>query len=179
MMLANFWNELSGLFTNMHWVVVLLICLGVIFCIIEAVIPGFGVFGVTGILCEVGGVVVHAVISGSALQVFVLVLIIFLITLTIFLIFVNSAKHGLLAKSAIVENKSSLPNDYREKAENELKSLVGKEGLSLTECKPIGKIRIGQTSYEAQAIGSVIKKGEVVKVVAIEDARIMIDKLTY
>lgn len=176
---SNFWTELGNLFTQMHWVVVLLLCLGVIFCIIEAVIPGFGFFGITGILCEIGGVVVHAVISGSALQVFFLVLIIMLITLILFLIFVNSAKHGLLAKSAIVENKTSLPNDFREKAEEELKHLVGQEGLTLTECRPVGKIRIGQDTFEAQSIGPVIPKGQVIKVISIEDARIMIDKITY
>lgn len=179
MLLANFWAELGNLFTQMHWLVILLLCLGIILCIIEAVIPGFGFFGIAGILCEIGGVVFHAVISGSAVQVFFLILIIVLITLIIFLIFVHSAKRGLLAKSAIVENKSSLPNDYREKAEEELEHLVGKEGLTLTECKPVGKIRIGQDTYEAQSIGPVIKKGEVIKVTSIEDARIMIDRITY
>lgn len=179
MLLANFWNELSGLFVNMHWAVVLLLCLGVIFCIIEAVIPGFGFFGILGVVCEIGGVVVHAIFSGSALQVFFLILIVVLITLIVFLLFVKSAKSGLLAKSAIVENKTALPKDYKEKAEQDLIHLVGKEGLALTECRPVGKIRIDQDSYEAQAIGSIVKKGEVVKVVSIEDARIMIDKITY
>ena len=176
---SNFWTELGNLFVDMHWVVILLLCLGVIFCIIEAIIPGFGFFGITGILCEVAGVVVHAVISGSAVQVFFLILIIVLITLIVFLIFVNSAKHGLLSKSSIVENKTALPKDYREKAEKELKDLIGKEGLTLTECRPVGKIRLGQDTYEAQSVDKVIQKGEVIKVVAIEDARIMIDKLSY
>lgn len=176
MLLANFWTEFCNLFTEMSWIVILLLCLGVILCIIEAVIPGFGFFGIAGILCEIGGIVVHAVVSGSAIQVFCLILIIVLITLLLFLIFVNSAKHGMLAKSAIVETKTSLPKDYREKAENQLKTLIGKEGITLTECRPVGKIKIGQDTYEAQSIGSVIGKGEVIHIKAIEDARIMIDK---
>lgn len=179
MLLANFWAELGGLFTNMSWIVILLLSLGVIFCIVEAVIPGFGFFGIAGILCEIGGVVVHAIFSGSVIQVFFLILIIVLITVILFLIFVNSAKHGLLAKSAIVENKTALPKDYREKTEEHLKELIGKEGLTLTECHPVGKIRIGQNTFEAQSIRAIIEKGEVIKVVAIEDARIMIDKLSY
>jgi len=178
-MLANLWTEFCNLFTQMHWVVILLLSLGLIFCIVEATIPGFGFFGIIGILCEVGAVVVHAVLSGSAAQVFFLILLVVLVVLLIFLIFVRSAKYGLLAKSALVENKTSLPTDYKEKAKDELKSLIGKEGLTLTECRPVGKIRIGQESYEAQSVSTVIEKGEVIKVVAIEDARIMIDKLTY
>lgn len=179
MLLSNFWSEVGSLFVDMHWVVILLLCLGVIFCIVEAIIPGFGFFGIAGMLCEVAGVVVHAIFSGSAVQVLFLVLIIALVALILALIFVNSAKHGLLSKSAIVENKTALPKDFKEKAENELKSLIGKEGLTLTECKPVGKIRIGQESYEAHSIGAVIMKGEVIKVVDIQDARIMIDKLSY
>ena len=179
MILNSFWGEFVNLFTQMHWVVVLLLCLGIAFCIVEAIVPGFGFFGITGILCEIGGIVVHAVISGSVAQVFFLVLLIVLVVGLLFLIFIRSAKYGLLAKSALVENKPSIPNDYKEKAEKELAKLIGQEGLTLTECKPVGKIRIGQNSYEAQSRGMLIQKGEVIKVVAIEDARIMIDKITY
>jgi len=102
-----------------------------------------------------------------------------LVILLLFLIFVRSAKYGLLAKSAIAENKTALPKDFKDKAEKELSALVGKEGLAITECRPVGKIRIEQETYEAQSIGTVIKKGEVIRVVSIEDARIMIDRLIY
>lgn len=179
MLLMNIGTEFINLFTQMHWVVVLLLGLGLVLCIVETAIPGFGIFGVLGILCAIAGVVTHAVLSGSAIQVLFLVLIIFLVIGLLFLIFIHSAKHGLLAKSAIVENKPSIPNDYREKTENQLKPLVGLEGLTLTECRPVGKVRIGQKTYEAQSKGSIIQKGEVVRVVSIEDARIMIDKIMY
>ena len=152
---------------------------GVVFCIVEAFIPGFGIFGILGIVFEIAGVVVHSIISGSVLQVLILIILILLVTFAIFLLFIRSAKCGLLAKSAIVENKSSIPNDYKEKAENELKPLVGQQGTTLTECRPVGKIRIGNNTYEAQSKSSIIKKGEVIVVIAIEDARIMIDKITY
>lgn len=179
MLLANLWTEFTSLFTQMHWVVILLLSIGIVLCIIEAIIPGFGFFGVMGILCEIAGIVVHALTSGSALQVLFLALIVVLVVVLIFLLFIRSAKHGLLAKTAIVENKTALPTDFRKKAEEELKSLIGKEGLAITECRPVGKIRIEQETYEAQSVGKVIPKGDVIKVVAIEDARIMIDKLSY
>jgi membrane-bound serine protease (ClpP class) len=179
MLLASFWTEFVNLFTQMHWIVILLLGLGLVLCLVEAFVPGFGFFGITGILCEIAGVIVHAVFSGSVLQVFCLILVIALLVVVLFLIFIRSAKYGLLAKSAIVENKTALPKDFREKAEDELRVLLGKEGLTLTECKPVGKIRIGQDTYEAQSIGVVIPKGDVIKVVSIEDARIMIDKLSY
>ena len=179
MVLAGFWSEFINLFTQMHWAVILLLTLGLVLCIIEAAIPGFGIFGILGILCEVSAIIVHAVLSKSIAQVFFLMLITLIVVGVLFLLFIHSAKSGLLAKSAIVENKSSIPNDFKQKAEEELKPLIGKEGLALTECRPVGKIRIGQNTYEAQSKSTIIQKGEVVKVVAIEDARIMIDKIQY
>ena len=178
MILANIWTEIASLFTQMHWIVILLLCLGVIFCIVESIIPGFGVFGILGIICELSAIVLHAVFSGSVFQVFLLVLAITLVTVLIFLLFVRSAKHGILAKSALVENKPSIPTDYAEKASEQLKHLIGKEGLTLTDCHPVGKIRVEQNTYEARAL-SFIEKGEVIKVISIEDARIVIDKISY
>ena len=179
MLLANLGTEFVNLFTQMHWIVILLLCIGVVCCIIEAIIPGFGFFGVMGILCEIAAIVVHAIFSGSALQVFLLAALVILVVVLLFLLIIHSAKHGFLAKSAIVENRTALPSDFRKKAEEELKHLIGKEGLAITECRPVGKIRIEQETYEAQSVGKVVPKGDVVKVVAIEDARIMIDKLSY
>lgn len=179
MLLFNIWTEIGKLFTDMHWVVILLLSLGIILCIIEAVIAGFGVFGIAGILCEVAGVVTHAVLSGSAVQVLFLLAVLILITVLLFLLFVRSAKYGLLSKSAIVENKTAIPVDYKEKTDKELKNLIGKEGLTLTECKPVGKIRLGQDTYEAQSRSTVIQKGEVIHVVAIEDSRIIVDRIIY
>lgn len=178
MILANFWAEVTSLFTQMHWVVTLLLCAGVILCLVESVVPDFGILGILGILCEVVAIVLHAIFSGSVLQVFLLVLGVTLVIFLIFLLFVRSAKHGILAKSALVENKPSIPTDYAEKANQKLKELIGKEGLTLTECHPIGKVRIGQDQYEARAL-SFIQKGEVIKVVKIEDANIVIDKINY
>ena len=179
MILANLWEEIVSLFTQMHWVVTLLLCLGIFLCIIEAVVPGFGIFGITGILCEIAGVVTHAVISGSALQVLFLLVVLILLTVLMFLLFVRSAKYGFLAKSAIVENKTAIPTDFPKKAQKELEALVGREGLSLTECRPVGVVRIGDNTYEAISKSTLIKKGEVVKVIAVEDAKLIIDVITY
>lgn len=177
MQLANFGQEFINLFTTMHWAVITLLLVGVVFCLIEALVPGFGVFGILGMVSVVASIITHAIISGSAIQVFIYITITFFILFAIFAIFIRSAKHGLLAKSALVENKSSIPSDYKEKAENKLKPLIGQEGVALTECKPVGKIRIGETAYEAQAVGNFIQKAQKIRVVAIEDARIIIDQI--
>ncbi|MBQ9786207.1 MAG: hypothetical protein IJW25_01950 [Clostridia bacterium] len=179
MVLVNFGEEFVSLFANMHAVVAILLCAGVVLCIIEAIVPGFGVFGILGTLLEVAGIVVHAIISGSALQVLFLIIIIMLVLGLLVFLFLHSAKKGLLAKSALVENKPTIPVDYALKTAAKLLPLVGKEGLTLTDCRPVGKIKLGDNTYEAICTGALISKGEAIKVVAIEDSRIVIDKITY
>ena len=186
MSFANFlassvWTEFVNIFTGeFAWLTITLMAIGIVLCIVEALIPGFGFFGIAGIVCEIGAVVIHATLcQGTALQILILILLMTLVTLLIFLLFVRSAKFGLLAKTSIVENKTSIPHDYGAKEEKKLRELIGKEGILLTECKPIGKMRLNQETYEVSARDVLIEKGEVVKVVDVEDNIIYVSKITY
>lgn len=174
------WNDFIAIFTSsFSWLTITLMAVGLVFCVIEAIVPGFGVWGVLGILCEIASVVVHAVFSADPAQVIILFLIITLLVLLIVLLFVRSARFGLLGKTPIVENKTAIPIDYVKQADKELAGLVGKEGITITSCKPVGKMRLNQDVYEVYSKGTMIEKGEVVKVVEIEDATIYVDKLSY
>lgn len=175
------WSEFAEIFTGeFAWLTITLMVIGMILCIIEAIVPGFGIFGISGIIAEVCAVIVNATLChGTPMQVFILILLITLVTLLIFLIFVRSARFGLLGKTPIVENKTAIPENYGEKDETELKKLIGKDGITITECKPIGKIRIGGDIYEVSAKDTMILKDEVVKIVAVEDNTIYVSKITY
>ena len=82
------WREFMDIFTGeMAWLTISLMVLGLVLCMIEALVPGFGVFGAFGILCEAASVVVHATLcKGTAIQIVILVLLLTLITLLIFLL---------------------------------------------------------------------------------------------
>lgn len=179
---GTLWKEFEQIFIGQFaWLTVTLMVIGLILCLVEAIIPGFGFFGISGIICEIASVVVHALLcKGSAVQVVILVLLLLLLTLLLFLIMVRSAKHGILGKTPLVENNTAIPVNYGEKDEEKLKSLIlGKEGITLTDLHPVGKIRINQDVYEVCSKGSLIQKGEVVKVVDIEDSIIYVSKLNY
>ena len=67
-----FWDEVVSLFTEMNLVPAILLIIGLIFCIVEIFIPGFGVFGITGSILLVGGVVAKMLYGGTVTQLFVL-----------------------------------------------------------------------------------------------------------
>lgn len=168
----SFFNVLAS-----NPVIMILLVLGIIFCIVEAVIPGFGIFGVLGIACEVSGVVYHAIASKSAVQVLILILVLTLLTLLIFLLFVRSAKFGLLGKTAIVEKATALPINYDKDIEVLRNELVGKIGKVVIECRPVGKIKIGDSTLEVLSKSGMIEQGNAVKIVDVEGPKIFVEKI--
>ena len=174
------WESFIEIFTGpFSWITITLMVVGIVLCIIEAAMPGFGVFGILGIICEVGAVVTNAIVAGDPIQVLILFLLVSLITLLIFLVFVRSARFGILGKTPLVEKRTSISENYGAEQEKELNELVGKEGIVTSSCRPIGKVRINQDVYEVRSNSALINKGEVVKVVAIEDMAIIVDKISY
>lgn len=176
------WNEFISNFTGILGIVSLcLIVVGMIFCVIEGIIPGFGFFGISGIVMEALGVIIYAVQAivngGSALPVLILITLVVSIILLLFLLVVRSAKFGLLGKTAFVENNTAIPTDYG-KAEVDLKQhLVGREGVIETECRPVGKIQIDDIIYEVLAKDTFLEKGEIAKVTSIEGTNIIVEKV--
>ena len=183
MLILSTWNNFVEIFTGeFAWLTITLMVLGIIFCVVEAVIPGFGFFGIMGILFEIGAVLVHAFLCDglkNPLQMLILIVMIVLIVLLIFLLFVRSARFGLLGKTAIVENRTAVPTDYGRKEQEEMKELLGKEGITTTDLRPIGKVRIGEETIEVCSKNGLVTRGEVVKVVAVEDNIIYVSKIVY
>ena len=145
-------------------------------CIIEGFVPGFGVFGILGMLMEIAGVVTYAILNNDALQIFILLMLVVLLFLILFFVFVRSAKYGLLAKTPFVENETAVSTDYAEKEKQALELLVGKSGKALTDCRPVGSAKIGEDIFEVRARGKIIHKGENVEVIEISDNNIIVDK---
>lgn len=171
-----FLQELIGLATNTSSTVILLLVIGVICCFIEAFVPSFGFWGITGILSLAAGIVVHAIFTGSAIQVLILLIVLALVFTLIVLLFIRSAKYGLLAKLSFVENKTALPIDYEEKSDLALK-LVGKTAKTITELRPVGKVELEEEIFEASSSSKFIEKGVEVLVVRVESNLIYVEKV--
>lgn len=169
------WEELAQLFTSMQWYVILMLCVGLVLLFIELFIPGFGVFGISGLVCIAGGIVTHAVITQSIVQVLGLILIFSLIIIILFLILIRSARYGLLGKTPFVENKTAVPVNYQN--QSEFAFLVGKAGVAVTDMRPAGKILIDDKVYEGiEKNADMVEKGERIKVVEVEGIKIVVEK---
>ena len=53
--------EFAEIFTQMGWIPAVLLCVGLVFIIVEVFVPGFGFFGIAGTISIVAGIIVRIV----------------------------------------------------------------------------------------------------------------------
>lgn len=171
----SIWHEFLEIFTQMSWIPALLLCLGLVFLLIEVFVPGFGFFGITGALCIIAGIIVRIVFGLNVMQSAMLILIVIVFFAICVAIMVHSAQHGVLGQTGLFETNSSLDSDYNEPDKN-LKKLVGKSGRSIGVLNLGGKAKINGKIYDVVSIGNYIEAGAHIKVVEIRDNTIMVRK---
>lgn len=100
-----------------------------------------------------------------------------LLFLLITLLIVHSAKYGALGKSALFENRTALPKDYSDQDSSEYSHLIGRVGVTVSDCKPSGKIRIDDMIYDVKTKAEYVKKDVEVLVTEIEGNIIYVEKI--
>lgn len=173
----EFFTQFGLLFSNMTWPVVVCLAVGLALLIVEIFQPGFGVFGVSGILLLVGGIILRAVFNqpedNVLAQVFIQILIISIIVILGFIFMVFSSKKGWLSRSAFIEKGTAVDTE-RSEGTADYRELNGKIGMATTDLRPIGKIALDGNTFDAQAESFFIKKGDGVKVVEVEGSKIVV-----
>ncbi len=167
-------TDLALLFTN-NYNIICMICLaiGLILCAIECFIPGFGIFGITGISFCLFSIVFMLAMGGTWRQfLFVIAIIIITVTLLI-LIAVRSARFGALSKSSLVQSDTSLPVNYSDTSK-QMTKLLGKVGYTETVCKPVGKALIEGQTYLVITDGEFIEKEKKIYVSEVDGTSIII-----
>lgn len=177
---------LDGLAT--YWEIIIFI-IGLVLIAIEIfVIPGFGVAGVSGIICVVIGLVFSMVgnvgfdfsgipsgIVGNRLMIVLLAMAIAL-PLSIWLgkkLFESTLFGGLALATA--EKRSE---GFTVAAEN-VQSLVGSECIAATILRPAGKVLIGDRTYDAVSQFGFIEKGQPATVVDYVNGSLVVKKKTW
>ena len=173
-----------------HWEILLFI-IGIGLLLVEIfAIPGFGVVGISGIVCIVAGLTLSLVdfsmvpLGGGRLF--------FSSILSALGLVVLSATIGLfgsvfLAKKILTsENRTlsrlALQSTQQSEegytiASKEYISMEGLYGLAFSDLRPSGKIEINGDFYEAQAMSGYIKKGDKVKIVRYEVGALQVVKV--
>ncbi len=167
--------EFVQIFTQMTWLPALLLILGAVLLLVELFVPGFGFFGISGIISLIAGVVVRIVKGLNFTQSLMLILMVLAFFGVASFLMVQSVKHGLLGRTGLFERKSTLDVNFNE-ADRQTKKLIGKSGKALSNLNLAGKAKIRGKIYDVVSQNSYIEKGSNIKVVKVEDNSIIVRK---
>lgn len=161
---------------------ILIFLIGVILLIVEIfVIPGFGVFGIAGIIMIVAGLFMGLIsdfplIETSLLSIAIIQLAGSFVLSTIVIYFLAKT----LPKTAMW-NKLILEKGIKEKsgyaARKEYKELIGEKGKALTDLRPSGTAIINDKRYDVVSEGGYIVKNTKIVVVDEEGSKIVVSKI--
>lgn len=170
-----------------HWEILIFI-VGLILLVVEIfVIPGFGVFGIIGIVLIIASLVLAMIFninfdfsftsSGTIIQKIAIVL----SSLTIgFGLSIWLGKKLILADtrfgSIALKTELSKETGFLSQGEGFF-HLVGKQGVTSTILKPSGKIEIDNQNYDAISEYGIIEKGTPITVIKFENSQLIVRKV--
>ncbi len=178
-------HYIEGLAAN--WEIIVFV-VGVILLAVEIfVIPGFGVAGILGISLMVMGLTLAMIdnlyfefspgATTKLAEAFFIVIIAFFVSITGSIYITRKLFTGktFLGNLALVTTQQK--NEGFTSADASYTDILGKTGIAQTILRPVGKVMIDGTLYDATALTGYIEKSEPVEVVKYETAQIFVSKL--
>lgn len=172
----TFFQQFGLLFSNMEWYVLVPFLVGLIFLFVEFLQPGFGLFGIAGIVLLALSIILRAVFhtpeDNVVMQVFQFLLIDVLVLALCFLALFFAQKKGWL-KKGILSVGTAVDPDFSKGTKN-YAFLIGKEGTAVTVLRPAGKAEIEGNVYDVVSTEFLIEQGKSIVVTATEGGEIKV-----
>jgi membrane-bound ClpP family serine protease len=154
----------------MIYVTLALLIIGAVFLVAEAFIPGFGFFGISGIVLIIVSSIMTIV--GIKYGVFMVVGEVAALSLFMFILLQYVKKSQLYGKIILDETLN-----YEEKEIGGTDYFFGKEGITKTPLKPFGTVDFNGVSIEVYSDGSYIQEKKKVKVIDVTKNKIIVRQL--
>ncbi len=151
----------------MEILVSLLLIVGLAFLFIELIMPGFGIFGVLGLIFMIlsWGITIFSFKLGA------LIVLIEILSITLFLyFFIKKLKrmqlYGKFILSDVLQNeKKDIGN---------MENFVGKEGICKTDLRPFGSAEFNGIILDVLSDDGYIKKNSIIKVIKFEQNKLYV-----
>jgi membrane-bound ClpP family serine protease len=154
---------------NIGTVQTVLFILGLALLVAEMFMPGFGIAGGCGVILIAAGIIMTA---RTPFEAFVMISILILLVILLLVIILRSAKKGKLSKKLILRSAATREEGFS--ATGESASLIGKEGLAVTQLRPSGTGVFDGQRFDVVSEGIFIEPGTKIKIVHTEGRRIVV-----
>ena len=155
------------------WVPCLVLALiGIALLVAELFLPGFGVSGITGVVCLIAVCVLQFTMNRPLVATIVAV-VFGVILIVMVILFMHSMKNGLLFRSPIVL-KDRIEAEAVKPSSGTLEHLIGKTGTAMTPLRPSGIALIDGQRYSVETQATFIEKDSEVTVLAVDGTKITV-----
>jgi membrane-bound serine protease (ClpP class) len=155
-----------------NWPAIFLFIFGIILLLVEAFIPGFGIFGIGGLISVSTSIVLAAASTASGLR---MLLIAFLVSAILgYLAFKYLQRRGLLRRFILTE-AATTEAGYSSSAD--LQYLSGKKGKTVTILRPSGIAEIDGSRYDVVSEGVFIQPDVPIEVLKVEGSRVLVRRI--
>jgi len=148
-----------------------LLVIGLVFLIIEAFIPSFGVFGILGILLLLLSIFLTA---KTFLEGLIMFLILLALSVILLIIAIRIATKSKLSKKLINTDTFSEKKGYT--GVQDMSAVVGLKGRAMTILRPSGKAEFDGKILDVVTKGEFIEKEKEIIIEQVEGARIVVKK---
>ena len=172
----TFWQEIQIAFSDIGIIPAVLLILGTIFIIVEIFQPGFGFFGIAGLLLVFAGMAVRLFMSkrGSlVVQFFVMLICVTVAVCIALVIMLHSLKKGKLSRTGLIQKTTAVSEGITGGTED-FTQLIGKIGKAESVLRPSGNAMIDGKLYSVVSQSALIENGRDIEVIAVEGAKITV-----
>lgn len=160
---------LFSFFQQIQTVEAVILIIGLLLLVAEMFMPGFGIAGGTGIVLIIAGIFMTA---RSALEAFIMFVVLILLVTGMMLLILRSAKKGQIARRLILHQSASREKGFR--TSRDLSHLVGQTGIAATSLRPAGTGLFDGNRLDVVTEGSFIEKDTPIQITQTHGSRIIV-----
>ena len=156
-------------FMGLSWLSIMFLLLGLALLIVEMFLPGFGVAGISGLVCASVGIVLGA---QNLLEAVVLICVLLFVLGILLTIVLRSAAHGRLSKTLVLGDQLTAGEGFA--SNDDLAYFINREGVTLTPCHPAGTADFDGVKLDVVSESVFIPQQQPIRVIAVQGRRIVV-----
>ena len=147
-----------------------LLIAGVVLMSVELAVPGFGIFGIGGLICLTGG---GYFLLGGGLPALTVLLCFYLVAALVLAFLCLYLPKESKWNPFVLWDRQQNSAGYT--GGSDFSALLGKQGVSLTKLRPAGTVLIEGRRYDVSSMGDFLPKDSKIVVTKVEGSKLFVD----
>uniref|UniRef100_UPI0040577BA0 NfeD family protein n=1 Tax=Acetatifactor sp. TaxID=1872090 RepID=UPI0040577BA0 len=152
---------------------IVLLIVGLVLVGVEMTIPGFGLPGISGIICIIAGIVMTAKTVSDGIVMVIIIIVILGVMLAVIMTMLGAQK-----TRAPIVLRDNVKGEHGFLNSSDLEYLVGREGITVTDLRPAGKGNFDGVDFDILSESRYILKGQKIRISKVRDNKLIVTEIT-